>query len=82
LRGSNSYFEVNKDFGFSDYSTFTGKVDWHFGHKHHFLLIVTPSYNSKTATLNRTIEFDGQTYDVGAQVTASVNDLNVAPGYQ
>jgi hypothetical protein len=82
LRGSNSYLDVNKDFGFSDYSTFAGTVDWHFGHKHHFLLSVTPNYNSKTATLNRTLEFDGQTYDVGAQVTASVNDLNVAPGYQ
>src|SRR5579862_9463021 len=82
LRGSNSYFDINKDFGFGSYSTFTGTVDWHFAHKHHLLLNVTPNYNSRTTTLNRTIEFQGQTYQVGAQVTASLNDLNIAPGYQ
>jgi len=77
-----SYFNVNKDFGFGSYSTFTGKIDWHFGHKHHFLLSVTPNYTSKTATLNRTIMFEGETFDVGAQVAANVNFLNVAPGYE
>jgi len=82
LRGGNSYFDVNKDFGFGSYSTFTGTVDWHFGHKHHLLLNVTPTYSSKTAILNRTIEFEGQTYAVGAQVTAGINELNIAPGYQ
>ena len=82
LRGSNSYFDVNRDFGFGSYSTFTGSVDWHFAHKHHFLLNVTPNYDSRTATLGRIIEFQGQTYDVGAQVTASANNLNIAPGYQ
>jgi len=79
---NSSYFDVNKDFGFGSYSTFTGKVDWHFGHKHHFLLNITPNYESKTVTANRVITFEDQTFDVGARVTANVNILNVAPGYQ
>jgi hypothetical protein len=82
LRGTNSYFDVNRDFGFGSYSTFTGKVDWHFGHKHHFLLNITPNYASKSAITNRVIEFGGATFDVGAQVNVNVNTLNIAPGYQ
>jgi hypothetical protein len=77
-----SYFDVNKDFGFGDYSTFTGKLDWHFGRKHHLLLNIAPTYSSRTATAGRTITFAGETFDVGAQVSASVNALNIAPGYQ
>src|SRR5579862_3956834 len=80
LRGSNNYFDINKDFGFGSYSIFTGTVDWKFGHKHHFLLNVSRNPNSRTAVLNRTIEFQGQTYDVGAQVNATVSTFNVAPG--
>src|SRR4029077_11470248 len=76
LNGSNNYFDVNKDFGFGSYSTFTGKVDWHFAHKHHFLFMIGPNYNSKTDTLNRTITFQGQTFDIGAQVAASINSLD------
>src|SRR5579864_3164152 len=82
LRGSNSYFDVNRDFGFGNNSTFTGTVDWRFGRKHHFLVNFIPNRSSKTAILGRTIEFQGQTYDVGAQVTAEINSLLVAPGYQ
>jgi hypothetical protein len=82
LQGGSNYFDVNKDFGFGSYSTFTGKVDWRFGRKHHFLLNVTPNWNSRTAIINRQIIFEGQTYPIDAQVTASVNTLNVAPGYQ
>ncbi len=78
----NSYFNINKDFGFGSHSTFAGTIDWHFGHKHHFLLNVTPNYNSKTATINRVIDFEGQTFDVGARVSASINSLDIAPGYE
>jgi len=80
--GSNTYFNVNKDFGFGSYSTFAGKVDWHYGHKHHFLLSITPNYESKSATATRVIMFEGQTFDVGAQVAAKVDALNISPGYQ
>ena len=79
---NNSYFDVNKDFGFGSYSTFAGKIDWHYGHKHHFLLRITPNYESKSATATRVIMFEGQTFDVGARVAASVDALNIAPGYE
>jgi hypothetical protein len=79
---NNSYFDVNKDFGFGSYSTFSGQIDWHFAHKHHFLLSVTPNYESKSATATRVIMFESQTFDVGAHVAASVDALNIAPGYQ
>ncbi len=79
---TNNYVDINKDFGFGSYSTFTGRLDWHFARKHHFLLTGTPNYNSKTGTANRTIMFGGRTFDVGAAVSASVNSINIAPGYQ
>src|SRR5271154_276552 len=80
--GSNNYVNFNKDFGYGDFSTFTGKIDYHYRHKHHLLLNVTPIYESKTATINRTIMFQGETYDIGAGVHSSLRTWNVAPGYQ
>jgi hypothetical protein len=82
LRGSNNYLNVNEDFGFGNYSTFTGSIQYRFGWKHHLLLNVTPLSNSRTVTIARTIEFQGQTYDLGAQVSANLRTINIAPGYQ
>jgi len=82
LNGSNNYVNFNQDFGFKNNSTFTGKIDYRFRRKHHFLLNVTPIYESRSATLNRTIIFDGQTFNIGAEATASVRTWNVAPGYE
>jgi hypothetical protein len=79
---NNSYFDINKDFGFGSYSTFSGRIDWHYAHKHHFVLSITPNYESKSATATRVITFQGQTFDVGAQVAAKVDALNIAPGYE
>jgi hypothetical protein len=84
LNGSNgnNYFDINKDFHFHSYSTFSGKIDYHWRNKHHILLNITPVYNSRTVTIGRDITFQGQTFPVGALVTAKVNSLNIAPGYQ
>ena len=82
LRSSSNYFDIQHDFGFGSYSTFNAKIDWRFKHKHHFLFDATRINNSKTATLNRTIEFQGDTFDVGAQASARIRFLNFAPGYQ
>jgi hypothetical protein len=81
-RSNNSYFDINRDFGFGSYSTFSGKIDWRFGRKHHLLFTVAPVNNSRTVTLNRTVEFQGQTFDLGAQVSAHIRSLTFAPGYQ
>jgi len=80
--GSNNYFDLNRDFGFQDYSTFTGKVDWRFKHKHHLLFGVAPVDISRNRTLGRTIQFQGQTFDIGARVSAEIKSLDFIPGYQ
>ena len=41
-----------------------------------------PITTRRRTPLNRTIMFGGQTFDVGAAVSASVNSINIAPGYQ
>jgi hypothetical protein len=82
LRGSNNYIDVNKDFGFGSYSTFSGKVDYRFRRKHHLLFNITPIHNSRTVALGRTVEFQNQTFALGAQVTGSLKSLNISPGYQ
>ncbi|HEY1482087.1 MAG TPA: hypothetical protein VGF19_05115 [Candidatus Acidoferrum sp.] len=82
LANSNNYIDFHRDFGFGSYSTFTGKLDWHFKHKHHFLFNASPVNSTKTSTITRQIMFQGQTYDLGAQVTAKIQSLVLAPGYQ
>ena len=75
-------FDLSRDFGFGDYSTFSGTADWRFKRKHHFLFGVSPVMNSRTVTLNKTIEFQGVTYDVGTEAGADIKSLAFAPGYQ
>jgi len=75
-------FDLNKDFHFGSYSTFAGKIDWHFKRRHHFLLGISPVSSSSSATLTRSIEFQGVTYDVGAKVSANIQSLSFSPGYQ
>ena len=81
-RNSNNYFDINRDFGFGSYVTFSGKIDYRFARKHHLLFGITPVSASRTVTLNRTIDFQGQEFAVGAQVIADLKSLNLAPGYQ
>jgi hypothetical protein len=38
--------------------------------------------NSRRATLKRTLEFQGVTYEVGTEVSADIKSLAFAPGYQ
>jgi len=82
VNGSNNYVNFNRDFGFGNTSTFSGRIDYRFRHKHHLLFNVTPIYESRSATLNRTIMFEGETFEVGAQASASLRTLNFAPGYE
>lgn len=81
-RNSEGYFDINRDFGFGSYSTFSGQVDWRFKRKHHLLFGASPIQSSKKATLSRTIDFQGQTFDLGASVQADITSLGFAPGYQ
>jgi len=60
-------FDLSRDFGFGDYSTFTGNVDWRFKRKHPLPLLfsTSPVTFQRTATLNRTIESQGERFDQG-----------------
>jgi len=81
-KGGSGTFDLSRDFGFGNYSTFTGTADWRFKRKHHLLFSISPVTNSRRATLSRTIEFQGQTYDVGTSVGAEIKSLAFVPGYQ
>ena len=81
-KANSGTFDLGRDFGFSRYSTFTGSADWKFRRKHHLLFSISPVTNSRRATLSRTIEFQGITYDVGTSVAADIKALAFAPGYQ
>src|SRR5215469_15678145 len=52
-------FNFGRDFGFGSYSTFSGKVDWHFKRKHHLSLRIAPVTSESTRTIARQIEFQG-----------------------
>jgi len=84
IHGANNSgeFDLARDFGFGSYSTFSGKVDWHFKRKHHLTLRIAPVTSERTNTITRQIEFQGVTYNVGAQVSSDVNTFSIAPGYQ
>jgi len=80
--GGNGYFDLQKDFGFGNYATFSGRMDWRFKRKHHLTFSVAPVLSSRTATLTRSITWQGQTYDIGASVNAGIKSLFFTPGYQ
>jgi len=75
-------FDIHRDFDFTNYSTFSGGVDWRFKRKHHFTFNTSPVYSTRTNTLTRDITYEGVTYHAGVKVTADINSLSFAPGYQ
>jgi hypothetical protein len=78
----NGSFNLQRDFGFGNYVTFSGNADWRFKRKHHILVSVQPVISSRTTTIARTITWEGETYDLGAMVKADIQSLIFSPGYQ
>jgi hypothetical protein len=76
------YFDLQRDFGFGNYATFSGRLDWRFKRKHHLLVGVTPLFASRTTTLSRTIVFQDQTFEAGARVDSRIQSLFFTPGYE
>lgn len=74
--------DLQKDFGFSSYSTFAGKLDWKFTRKNHFYVTGASFDQSRQSVLQRTIVFQGQTFNVGVVTKANLNAPLIAPGYQ
>jgi hypothetical protein len=73
---------LTKDLNFSNYSTFSGKIDWKFTHKNHFYVNISPFYTTKTTTLTRDITFQGIPFSAGSDVASTLHALMIAPGYQ
>jgi hypothetical protein len=74
--------DLQKDLGFSSYSTFSGKVDWKFTRKNHFYLVAGPFYSSKQRTLTQEFHFQGKDFIANAVVQTELHALVIAPGYQ
>jgi len=81
-KGEDGLIDFQKDLGFTSYSTFSGKVDWKFTRKNHLYLTVGPFNQSRQVVLDRTIVFQGQTFDLGLTTESDLSSLNIAPGYQ
>ena len=77
--GENDIIDIQKDLGFNSYSSGFVYADWKFTRKNHFTFAVSPFQQSRTAVLNRTITFQGQTYQVGATVHADLKANMYAP---
>ena len=73
---------LHKDFAFSSYSTFSGKLDWKFTRKNHIYLVGAAFDQSRQSVLQRTIVFQGQTFNVGVLTKANLSAPLIAPGYQ
>lgn len=84
IHGSNDSgsIDLTKDLGFESYPTFSGKVDWKFTRKNHLYVTIIPLNTSRQTVLDRTITFQGQTFDAGLTTNSSLNTLAVAPGYE
>ena len=78
----NGSIDLQKDLGFTSYSTFSAKADWKFTRKNHLYVAVIPFKFSRQTVLNRTITFQGQTFNAGLTTSSSLDTLFVAPGYQ
>jgi hypothetical protein len=78
----NDVIDLNKDLNFSSYSTFAGKLDWKFTRRNHMTLAGSAFDQSRTLTLNRTIIYQGQTFDAGLVTHAQLSAPLYAPGYQ
>ncbi len=79
--GGGDVIDVNHDLGFNSYSTVTAFVDWKFTHKNHLTFSVSPFQQSRNVAFDRTITYQGQTYNVGATVNANLKANLYAPGY-
>lgn len=74
--------DLQKDLSFGSYSTAFGKLDWKFTHKNHLYVGGVPFNSSHQSVLNRTIVFQGQTFEAGTTVQASLSSPLYIFGYQ
>ncbi len=81
-KGDTVPVDFQKDLGFNSYSTFATGLDWKFTRKNHFLLGFSRFNSSNQKMLDRTITFQGQTFEAGLQTQGQLDALFISPGYQ
>jgi len=84
LQGSSDTvpIDLQTNLSFGSYSTVYGKLDWKFTHKNHLYVGGGPFNSSHQTVLNRTIVFQGQTFEAGATIQASLTSPLYIFGYQ
>jgi hypothetical protein len=80
--GASDVIDVDRDLGFNSYSTVNALVDWKFTHKNHLTFAVSPFQQSRNVIIDRTVNYQGQTYNVGAAINANLKANLYAPGYE
>lgn len=81
-QGDQVPIDFQKDLGFNTYSTFGTGLDWKFTRKNHFLIDFSRFNSTSQKVLQRTITFQGQTFEAGLQTQGQLNALFISPGYQ
>jgi len=84
FQGANdtSGVDLQADLHFNQYSTFVGKLDWKFTHKNHLYVQGFAFNSSREVVLDRTIQFQGQTFLANATVQGTLNSPVYVLGYQ
>ena len=80
--GRNGVIDFQKDLSLGSYATFSGKLDWKFTRKNHFYFAASPFDRTRSIVLNRTVTFQGNTFDAGLSAVGDLNVLSFAFGYQ
>ena len=81
-KGETIPVDFTKDLGFNSYSTFVSGLDWKFTRKNHFLIDFSRFNSSHETVLQRTITFQGQTFEAGLQTQGQLDEFFISPGYQ
>jgi hypothetical protein len=74
--------DLNKDLHFNSYSTFAGKLDFKFTHKNHIYVEGIAFNSTREVVLNRTVVFQGKTFDAGLTATGNLDSPLYIVGYQ
>jgi hypothetical protein len=80
--GAGDVIDINRDLSFNSYSTVDAFLDWKFTHKNHLTFAVSPFQQSRNVIIDRTVTYQGQTYNVGATINANLKANLYAPGYE
>jgi hypothetical protein len=74
--------DLTRDLHFNTYSTFFGKLDWKFTRKNHIYVFGSRLSSSRDVALNRTITFEGKTFEAGLTIQANLDSPAYGFGYQ